>query len=183
MPYYSCIFFSLLHINWCDYGILVQDILKSKAVREKVDGIIGKVDTRIIKDGNFGAEDVLVEEESRQLIQEKESNYEINTVDDRLDDKQIKAPSERVRNVADEINIRTDKDKYYGSGEDMVIEEDNYHSHQEEEYNLQSNAKDNGLANIWNEMAVALECSKVFAFDFVYMMIKFSCILFINLAS
>ena len=94
-------FLSLLHINWCDYGILVQDILKSKAVREKVDGIIGKVDTRIIKDGNFGAEDVLVEEESRQLIQEKESNYEINTVDDRLDDKQIKAPSKRVRNVVD----------------------------------------------------------------------------------
>ncbi|XP_023920745.2 protein CHROMATIN REMODELING 35 isoform X2 [Quercus suber] len=142
-----------------------RDILKSKAVREKVDGIIGKIDMRIIKDGNFGAEDVLVEEESHQLFQEKQSNYEINTVDDRLDNKQIKAPSERVRNVADEINIRTDKDKYYGSGEDMVIEEDNYHSHQEEEYNLQSNAKDDGLANIWNEMAVALECSKDIGVD------------------
>nr|XP_023920745.1 protein CHROMATIN REMODELING 35-like isoform X2 [Quercus suber] len=142
-----------------------RDILKSKAVREKVDSIIGKVDMRIIKDGNFGAEDVLVEEESHQLFQEKQSNYEINTVDDRLDNKQIKAPSERVRNVADEINIRTDKDKYYGSGEDMVIEEDNYHSHQEEEYNLQSNAKDDGLANIWNEMAVALECSKDIGVD------------------
>ena len=80
---------------------MVQEIIKSKAEREKVDCIIGKVDMRIIKDGNFGAEDVLVEEESHQLFQEKESNYEINTVDDRLDDKQIKAPSKRVRNVAD----------------------------------------------------------------------------------
>ncbi|KAM4099051.1 hypothetical protein ACJW30_07G125500 [Castanea mollissima] len=142
-----------------------RDIPKSKAEREKVDSIIGKVDMRIIKDGNFGAKDVLVEEESHQLFQEKESNYEINTVDDRLNDKQIKAPSERVRNVADEINIRTDKDKYYGSGEDMVIEEDNYHSHQEEEYILESNAKDDGLANIWNEMAVALECSKDIGVD------------------
>ncbi|KAM3743211.1 hypothetical protein ACB098_07G127000 [Castanea mollissima] len=142
-----------------------RDIPKSKAEREKVDSIIGKVDMRIIKDGNFGAKDVLVEEESHQLFQEKESNYEINTVDDRLNDKQIKAPRERVRNVADEINIRTDKDKYYGSGEDMVIEEDNYHSHQEEEYILESNAKDDGLANIWNEMAVALECSKDIGVD------------------
>ncbi|KAL4615853.1 hypothetical protein ACB092_07G156900 [Castanea dentata] len=155
--------------NTCKMTVALEcseDIPKSKAEREKVDSIIGKVDMRIIKDGNFGAKDVLVEEESHQLFQEKESNYEISTVDDRLNDKQIKAPSERVRNVADEINIRTDKDKYYGSGEDMVIEEDNYHSHQEEEYILQSNAKDDGLANIWNEMAVALECSKVFTFDF-----------------
>ena len=100
-----------------------------------------------------------------------------------LEYKQSKAPIKKVRNVTDEIDMRIDKDIYDGSGEDMVIEEDNYHSHQEEEYNLQSNAKDDGLANMWNEMAVALECSKVFAFDFIYMMIKFSCILFINLAS
>ena len=70
MHYYS-FFFSLLHCNWRDYYILVQDILGSKAVRDKVESINGKFDIRIDKGGNFGAEDVVVEENSHQSFREK----------------------------------------------------------------------------------------------------------------
>ena len=76
-------FFSLLHCNWRDYYIPVQDILRSKAVRDKEESINGKFDIRIDKGGNFGAEDVVVEENSHQSFWEKESNYETNNVNDR----------------------------------------------------------------------------------------------------
>jgi hypothetical protein len=144
---------------------LVQDFLKSKAVEEQVESIIGKVDIRIDEGENFGVEDV-VEEDSRQPFQEKESNYETNTVDDRLEDMQSKSLSKEVRNVADEIDIKIDKDKYDCLGDDMVIEEHNHPTHQKVEHNLQTDSEDDGLANIC-KMTVALECSEVSVFDVI----------------
>ncbi|KAM4089155.1 hypothetical protein ACB094_07G127700 [Castanea mollissima] len=137
-----------------------EDILRSKAVGDKVESINGKFDIMIDKGGNSGAEDVVVEENSHQSFQEKESNYETNNVNDRLEYNQSKAPSKKVRNVTDEIDMRIDKDIYDGSGEDMVIDEENYHSHQKEVHNLQTDAEDDGLVNMWNGVIVALECPK-----------------------
>uniref|UniRef100_A0A7N2MXV8 Uncharacterized protein n=1 Tax=Quercus lobata TaxID=97700 RepID=A0A7N2MXV8_QUELO len=102
-----------------------EDILRSKAVRDKVESINGKFDIRIDKGGNFGAEDVVVEENSHQSFWEKESNYETNNVNDRLEYKQSKAPSKK-----------------------------------KEEHNLQTDAEDDGLVNMWNGVIVALECPK-----------------------
>ena len=89
-----------------------------------------------------------------------------------LEYKQSKAPSKKVRNVTDEIDMRIDKDIYDGSGENMVIEEDNNHSYQKEEHNLQTDAEDDGLVNIWNGVIVVLECPKVSAFDFLYIRLR-----------
>ena len=83
-----------------------------------------------------------------------------------------KLPAKKVRNVTDEIDMRIDKDIYDGSGENMVIEEDNNHSHQKEEHNLQTDAEDDGLVNIWNGVIVVLECPKVSAFDFLYIRLR-----------
>uniref|UniRef100_A0A2N9IW39 Helicase ATP-binding domain-containing protein n=1 Tax=Fagus sylvatica TaxID=28930 RepID=A0A2N9IW39_FAGSY len=137
-----------------------EDLPKSKVVKERVESMISKVDIRIDKGGNFGSEDVVVEEDNHQSFREKESNYKTITVDDWLEDMQSKATSKEIRNVADDIDIRIEKDEYDSSGDDMMIEEDNPQTHQKEEHNLQTDAEDNDLANIWNEMTVALECSK-----------------------
>ena len=83
-----------------------------------------------------------------------------------------KLPAKKVRNVTDEIDMRIDKDIYDGSGENMVIEEDNNHSHQKEEHNLQTDAEDDGLVNMWNGVIVALECPKVSAFDLLYIRLR-----------
>ena len=152
--------------------MLVQDLPKSKVVKERVESMISKVDIRIDKGGNFGSEDVVVEEDNHQSFHEKESNHETLTVDDWLEYMQSKATSKEIRNVADDIDIRIEKDEYDSSGDDMMIEEDNPQTHQKEEHNLQTDAEDDDLANIWNEMTVALECSKVSAFYLLFMINK-----------
>ena len=149
-------------INWHDYYILIQDNLKSEDVKGQVEIMIGEADIRRDKDCNFVVEDdVEVEEDSHWSFQEKESNYEPNTVDHSLED----IESKDVQNAADEVDIRIDKDKYDGSGDDMEIEEDSHQIYQKEEHNLQTYAEDNGLTNICKKMAVALECSEVSAFE------------------
>ena len=123
--------------------------------------MIGEADIRRDKGCNFVVEDdVEVEEDSHWSFQEKESNYEPNTVDHSLED----IESKDVQNAADEVDIRIDKDKYDGSGDDMEIEEDSHQIYQKEEHNLQTYAEDNGLTNIC-KMTVALECSEVSAFE------------------
>ena len=148
-------------INWHDYYILIQDNLKSEDVKGQVEIMIGEADIRRDKGCNFVVEDdVEVEEDSHWSFQEKESNYEPNTVDHSLED----IESKDVQNAADEVDIRIDKDKYDGSGDDMEIEEDNHQIYQKEEHNLQTYAEDNGLTNIC-KLTVALECSEVSAFE------------------
>ena len=121
----------------------------------------GKVDIN-----KFGAkDDVEVDDDSHQPVQEKESNYETNTVDHSLKDIQRKAPSKEVRNVSYTVDIRIEKDEYDGSRDDVVIENDNHQIHQKEEHNLQTYAEDNGLENICKKMAVTSECSEVPVFD------------------
>ncbi|KAL4615849.1 hypothetical protein ACB092_07G156700 [Castanea dentata] len=130
-----------------------MNIQKSKVVKEQVESMNGKVDINKFRT----ADDVEVEGDSHQPFQEKESNYETNTVDHSLKDIQRKALSKGVRNVSYKVDK---KDEYDGSGDDEVIENDNHQIHQKEEHNLQTYAEDNGLENICKKMAVTSEFSE-----------------------
>ena len=132
---------------------MVQNIQKSKVVKEQVESMNGKVDIN-----KFGAkDDVEIDDDSHQPFQEKESDHSLKDI-------RRKAPSKEVRNVSYTVDIRIEKDEYDGSGDDQVIENYNHQIHQKEEHNLQTYAEDNGLTNIC-KMTVALECSEVSAFE------------------
>jgi hypothetical protein len=122
--------------------------------------------------GNVDAGDVLIEEDSRRSFQEKESNYATDTEDDGLEDIQIKAPSKEVRNTAGENDITIDKGGYVGSGDDVMIEEDDHQIDQKQEHNLQTDIEDDDIASIWKEMAFTLECSKVSSSDLLFMITR-----------
>ncbi|XVE93689.1 hypothetical protein REPUB_Repub01dG0215800 [Reevesia pubescens] len=131
----------------------VTSCSRRKASEEEVE-TVPNIDVRSAKYISIGSDDdVIVKEENDQIdvaddMGSKPSENSIE-MDKHVDHVERESSGEELESCPD-ITVMTDKSMYIGTNEDLAIEEDNN----------QAVTANDGLTDIWNEMAFALECSK-----------------------
>lgn len=155
-----------MHIDCHGHHILLfQDHAESKAQTEELETLSGKIDTGIDKEINVGAAYLMVIGKGNQRSSEKEEcNWKTNYHET---NRGCIAPSTEVGVLAGNMDVGTDKPNHViGEYEhDKVVGEGNQDTFQIKEQYQKNDIDEDDLAEIWKEMAMATECSKVSTSD------------------
>lgn len=159
-------FLSYMRIDCHGHHILLfQDHAESKAQTEELETLSSKIDTGIDKEINVGAAYLMVIGKGNQRSSEKEEcNWKTNYQET---NRECITPSTEVGVLAGNMDVGTDKpDHVIGEYEhDKVVGEGNQDTFQIKEQYQKNDIDEDDLAEIWKEMAIATECSKVSASD------------------